>query len=300
MSANIGQEVHAIIGGTGFVGRYLAEALRAERKVRIRLMARKHPDFLPPDTEFFPADAVSGKGLKDGLSNATVVWYLPGLLAETREQSYESVHHQGVVNTLAAVNRDCLKRFIHMSAVGTAPNAPSAYHRTKARGEEVIRKSGLPYTIVRPSLVFGKGDRSINQFLDLARLFHILPMIGPGTARVQPIFAGDLGKLCALISSREDTAGKIYEAGGPRIYTYRQMMEAIKSSRHLHALILGAPVGIMMASALAQKVLLPRPFLTPDVLRMAISDNVPVKNACVADFGMTLLGLEAWLEKAEG
>ena len=300
MSENNAQDVHAIIGGTGFVGRYLADALRTEKNTRIRLLARNHPDSLPPETEFYPADAVSGKGLKEGLARATVVWYLPGILAETRDQSYEMVHHQGIVNTLSAVDQGSLRHIVHMSAVGTAPNAPSAYHRTKARGEEAIRKSGLPFTIVRPSLVFGTGDRSINQFLELARLFHILPMIGPGTSRVQPIFAGDLAKFCVMISSRPDTQGKIFEVGGPRIYTYRQMMEAIRSSKHLSAPILGAPVGIMMAAAVAQKLLLSRPFLTPDVLRMALADNVPEKNACVADFGMILLGLEAWLEEKEG
>jgi NADH dehydrogenase len=292
-------EIHAVIGGTGFVGRYLADALRTTGKARVRLLARKHPDSLPPETEFYPIDAVSGMGMKEGLSRANVVWYLPGILAETREQSYEMVHHQGVVNTLSAVDQRSLRRIVHISAVGTAPNAPSGYHRTKARGEEALRNSLLPYTIVRPSLVFGKGDRSINQFLDIARLVHILPMIGPGTARVQPIFAGDLARLCVMIAERAETLGKIYEAGGPRIYTYRQMMETLKNSCHLKSPILGAPVAIMMASAVLQKLLLPRPFLTPDVLRMALSDNVPDKNACVADFGMTLLALEAWLEGSD-
>ncbi|MGC8529306.1 MAG: NAD-dependent epimerase/dehydratase family protein [Leptospirillia bacterium] len=289
-------QVHAIIGGTGFVGRYLADALRTTGQARVRLLARNHPDSLPPETEFYPADAVSGNGLKEGLSRANIIWYLPGILAETRDQSYEMVHHQGIVNTLSALDQQSLRRIVHISAVGTAPNAPSAYHRTKARGEDALRKSHHPYTIVRPSLVFGKGDRSINQFLAIARLVHVLPMIGPGTARVQPIFAGDLARLCVMIAEREETLGKIYEAGGPRIYTYRQMMEAIKTSRHLKAPILGAPVPIMMASAMLQKLLLPRPFLTPDVLRMALSDNVPEKNACIADFAMTLLALEAWLE----
>ena len=122
------QEVHAIIGGTGFVGRYLADALKTAGKARVRLLARKHPDSLPPETEFYPADAVSGMGMKEGLSQANVVWYLPGILAETREQSYEMVHHQGVVNALSAVDQRSLRRIVHISAVGTSPNAPSAYH----------------------------------------------------------------------------------------------------------------------------------------------------------------------------
>jgi len=292
-------DVHAIIGGTGFIGRYLTgEILKGDGEVRVRLLSRSHPKFLPSGTEFFPVDIATGKGLQEGLKGATVVWYLPGILAETREQSYESVHHQGVVHTIGSLDRQSTRRLVLVSAVGTAINAPSAYHRTKAKAEEAVMKSGLPFTIVRPSLVFGEGDRSINQFLEFGKNLHILPMIGPGISRVQPIFAGDLAKFLVLAAQKEESQGKTYETGGPRIYTYREMMEAIKRSRHLSAIIMGAPVGVMMASAVMQRLLLKSPLITPDVVRMALSDNVPLKNACVADFGMTLLGLEAWLEKS--
>lgn len=289
--------MQAIIGGTGFVGRYLtAEIQRSGGGERVRLLSRSHPKLLPSGTEFFPVDIATGKGLKEGLKGASVIWYLPGILAETREQSYETVHHQGVLKTIDALDRECLRRLVHVSAVGTALNAPSAYHRTKAKAEEAVRKSGLPFTIVRPSLVFGEGDRSINQFLEFGNTLHLLPMIGPGTSRVQPIFAGDLAKFLVLAAQTEESQGKTYETGGPRIYTYREMMESIKRSRHLTAMIVGAPVGVMMASAVMQRIFLKSPFITPDVVRMALSDNVPLKNACVVDFGMTLLGLEAWLE----
>lgn len=287
-----------VIGGTGFVGTHLVEALvRQIPEAEVEVLSRSSPTRpLPAKAVWKRLDVRDAKGLKGALSGAGAVYYLPGILAESREQKYEEIHYEGVVRTLEALSGSSGCPLFHVSAVGAALNAPSMYHRTKKRAEEAIQRSGLPYTIVRPSLVFGHGDKSINQFLSFGKALHLLPMIGPGTARVQPVWAGDLARMLALLPGREGSRGKVYEAGGPRIYTYREMMTAIRASAGLKASIVPAPIAVMMLSGMLQKALLPRPFLTPDVIRMALSDNVTAKNALVADFSLDLTSLESYLE----
>ncbi len=287
-----------VLGGTGFVGRHLVSALCGQdQRALIKVLSRSRPaNPLPGNVSWVKLDVTDINALKAGVGKAEVVYYLPGILAENRDQSYEEVHYEGVMHTLEALAGRSIRRLVHVSAVGAAINAPSAYHRTKKKAEEAIERSGFPYTIVRPSLIFGPGDQSISQFLAFGRKLHVLPMIGPGTAKVQPVFVRDLGKMLALLPSREETAGKIYEVGGPRIYTYREMMEAIRKSAHLKATILSAPVAVMMLSGVAQRLLLPHPFLTPDVIRMALSDNITRKNALITDFKMNLTSLESYLE----
>lgn len=287
----------AIIGGTGFVGRSLIGVLRSrDKEAKIRLLSRSSPRTAIPGVEWQKADIRESSSLEKALEGCSIVYYLPGILTETREQTYEDVHAKGVIATLKALSGHTISRFILVSAIGASLHAPSAYHRTKEMGEEALIESGCPFTIVRPSLVFGEGDRSISQFLSLGMSLHILPVIGPGTAKVQPVYSGDLAALLAIIPMNPDAQGKVYEVGGPRIYTYREMMESIRRSAHLKALIVSFPTPLMMLAASFQKRLLPRPFLTPDVVRMALADNVTDRNAPVVDFGMSLVSLESWLE----
>lgn len=286
----------AIIGGTGFIGRYLLSAIEKEGKKELRVLSRNPPKESVAGISWRKFDVARPESFESALENCDLVYYLPGILAETRDQKYEDIHYRGVVESLRILARNPPSRFIHVSAIGAAINAPSAYHRTKKKAEEAVASSGIPFTIVRPSLVFGDGDKSINQFITFGRTLHVLPMIGPGTARIQPVFAGDLASILARIPDRPEMAGKILEVAGPRIYTYREMMESIRKSLHLKAPILAAPVAAMMASGVIQKLLLPKPFLTPDVIRMALSDNVAERNSAVTDFGMNLISLESWLE----
>lgn len=286
----------AIIGGTGFIGRYLLSAIEKEGKKELRVLSRNPSKESVAGISWRKFDVARPESFESALENCDLVYYLPGILAETWDQKYEDIHYRGVVESLRILARNPPSRFIHVSAIGAAINAPSAYHRTKKKAEEAVASSGIPFTIVRPSLVFGDGDKSINQFITFGRTLHVLPMIGPGTARIQPVFAGDLASILARIPDRPEMAGKILEVAGPRIYTYREMMESIRKSLHLKAPILAAPVAAMMASGVIQKLLLPKPFLTPDVIRMALSDNVAQRNSAVTDFGMNLISLESWLE----
>jgi len=293
-------ETVGVVGGTGFVGHYLVSALKSVHSVgEIRILSRNPPRETIDGVVWRMADVTLPGSFGKILEGCSVVYYLPGILAETKEQKYEDVHYKGVIGVLKALSGNMPARFVHMSAIGASINAPSAYHRTKKMAEEAVAASGIPFTIVRPSLVYGHGDRSINQFLAFGRTLHLLPMIGSGTARIQPVFAGDLGTLLAKIPDHPDMAGRSIEVGGPRIYTYREMMESIRKSAHLKALIMPAPVAMMMASGVLQKLFLSRPFLTPDVIRMALSDNVTRRNSSVTDFGMNLVSLESWLESGE-
>ena len=206
----------SIVGGTGFVGRYLISALKSGNPSRdIRLLSRNPPQEKIEGVVWRKADVTRPESLGNALEGCASTYYLPGILAETKDQNYEDVHYNGVIGVLRALSKSASPgRFVHVSAIGASANAPSAYHRTKKKAEEAVAASGIPFTIVRPSLVFGQGDRSINQFLAFGRSLHVLPMIGPGTARIQPVFAGDLAKVLAKIPDHSEMGGEGDRGGG--------------------------------------------------------------------------------------
>ena len=157
-----------VTGGTGFVGREICRALRAEG-LPVRALARTpSPDF-HPDVEFFPADITQPTSLRHAFQNAQAVIHTVGIIREHHSQTFSRVHLQGTAHVVAAARAAAVPRFLHISALGTRPHAASHYHQTKWRAEEIVRTSGLAATIFRPSLIYGKGDASTTQLANLLR-----------------------------------------------------------------------------------------------------------------------------------
>lgn len=287
-----------LTGGTGFIGRALMGQLRSGGFTgRIRLFSRKEPSFpLPAGVESFTGDISSTADLSAALAGVDTIFHLTGILAETRSQTYEKVHVQGTKAMLKAAKMAGVETVIAVSAIGTSHSAASQYHKTKAIMEDEILSSGLDVSIVRPSVVFGRQDKFINLFAGLARGLHILPLIGSGKNLIHPVWVGDLAATLATLSADRTIKPTILEIGGPRIYTYRELMETIKSSLKVKAFIVSQPPSMLSISAFFQEKILPAPFLTREMIRMALSDNIAKENHLVTVFKISPYPLEAYIE----
>src|SRR5262249_37440702 len=130
-------------------------------------------------------------------------------------------------NVLGAVRESGVSRFVHMSALGTGPRALSRYHRTKWAAEEAVRASGLDWTIVRPSVIFGSGDGFVSLVTQLVRWFPVVPVIGDGRNRFQPVAVADVAEVFARALERPLTAGQTFEVGGSRAYTFDEIVDEV-------------------------------------------------------------------------
>lgn len=285
-------------GGTGFIGKAILDEWVGKDDYGWLHVVSRHPPArpLPSHVTWFPGNVSEPGSLGQAFEGADAVVHLTGILAETGTQTYERVHVEGTRNVLQAARSACVGRIIYLSAIGSSPEASSRYHRTKFVAEELLRKSGLDLTVFRPSVVFGAGDKFLSLFASMARRVHLLPLIGSGMSRIHPVFVRDLAR--SVLSSLGDSgaSGRIFQIGGARIYRYRELMEAIASSLHLRAWVISQPAGLLNIVARLQEALLPVPFLTREMILMALEDNVAMPNDLVTYFKMSPFPVEAYLE----
>jgi NADH dehydrogenase len=221
-----------VTGGTGFVGREVLRELHAAGH-HIRLLVRKRNS---PAARFAlsrygqevrDGDVLEPNTLPPALQGVDAVIHLVGIIAEHGRQTFENVHTRGTQNLIAACQIFGLKRFIHLSALGTKPNAASRYHQTKYAAEEAVCRSAMDWTIFRPSLIYGPGDDFVNRFVHLARTAPFLPVIGEGRARYQPVAVEHVAR--CLVGALEDphSIRQTFDIGGPELLTLPQMLHTI-------------------------------------------------------------------------
>jgi uncharacterized protein YbjT (DUF2867 family) len=262
-----------IFGGSGFIGRYVCEAL-LKTGARIRV-AERHPRrawFLQPlggvgQVSAISADLSRPETFARAVEGADAVINLVGIF----KGNLELVHVHGAGKLAAAAKAAGSRSLVHVSAVGADPESPSVYGQTKGRGEQAVRTAFPAATIVRPSVVFGPEDNFTNRFASLAR-FPILPVIAPKT-RFQPVFVRDLG--CAIAAASLDTrthSGTTYELAGPEVLTMRQLNEEIAAMAGQSPELVDTPDFI--ANLMASLGFLPGAPLTRDQWTMLQKDNV--------------------------
>jgi NADH dehydrogenase len=282
-----------IFGGSGFVGRHVVRAL-CKRFYRIRVAVRR-PELaghLQPLGRVGQIHAVQANvrypaSVEAAVRDADVVINLVGVLFARGAQSFNAVHVAGAdAIARAAVGQKA--RLIHMSAIGADAQSTSAYGRTKAAGEQAVLAASPAATIFRPSVQFGPEDDLFNRFAALARLSPVLPLIGGGTTRFQPVFVGDVATAVADAVDGQTRPGAIYELGGPEILTLKAVMEYVLAIVERKRLLVPLPFGLAKLQARVLQ-FLPKPPLTPDQVEMLRSDNVVSAEA--SRQGRTLEGL---------
>jgi NADH dehydrogenase len=294
-----------IFGGSGFLGRHLVRAL-AKRHYRIRVAVRR-PDLanhLQPLGRVGQIHAIQANVRHPGsvgaaVRDADIVINLVGILFERGRQRFDAVQAFGAEQVaLAAAAHGA--RMIHVSAIGADEQSPSAYARAKAVGEQAVLAAVPEATIFRPSIMFGPEDAFFNKFAALARVLPALPLIGGGQTRFQPVFVGDVAEAIAravdgqAIGERSDAVlrtampGAIYELGGPKVRTFKELMEYLLATIERRRLLVPIPFALAKLQATLLQYL-PKPPLTPDQVEMLRRDNV-VSAEALAE-GRTLAGL---------
>ena len=231
MTDFIGQKTVTLFGGTGFVGRYVAQML-AQRGWRI-IVAARHPDrALPLKTagavgQVVPvfADIRDDGSVAAAVAGADAVVNLVGILFERGKQRFDSIHGEAAGRVARAAAAAGASRFVQISAIGASADSPSSYARTKAAGEAAVRAAFPGASILRPSVVFGPEDGFFNLFANLARTAPFLPLFGGGTTKFQPVYVQDVAAAVVACLEQDGTAGQTYELGGPRVYSFRELME---------------------------------------------------------------------------
>lgn len=214
-------------------------------------------------------DVVEGTGLEEGLRGCEAAIHLVGIIVEKGKNTFEAVHHIGTRNVVEAAKRAGVKRFIQMSALGVRADGVAAYQITKWRGEEEVRKSGIPYCILRPSVIFGPGDGFVTQMMETMRSAALFrPVPGNGSPRFRPIFVDDVTACFAKALTAEAATNQTVELGGADELSLNQVLAEIARCAGVHKSAVHIPMPLMFAGAFFAQALLRNPPVTVDQLRM--------------------------------
>ena len=280
----------AVFGGTGFLGTHVVRGLLPTGANILRCARRpRRGEYTPGDVgQVVPlaADVTDEDSVVRAVQGAYVVVNLVGILFERRRGAFHAVHVEGARRVARTARAAGVKRLIHFSALGADARSPSAYFRTKAAGEAAVRAEFPEATIVRPSIVFGPEDDFFNRFARMARLSPVLPLVGGGQTRFAPVYVGDIGRAVGAMVARDGTAGETFELGGPRDYSFRELMELLLQVIGRRRLLVPMPFAVATVNAwlLDQPThivswlapaLAPRPVLTRDQVKMLHADTVP-------------------------
>ena len=271
-----------LIGGTGFVGGWVANRL-SERGIRVIIPARHRENtkkpLLLPTVLVVDADINDPKVLEELMSGVDAVINLVGVLhdgssAKPYGKRFAAAHVELPKNIVAAMRKTGVRRLVHMSALKAAIDAPSAYLRSKGAGEAILKAAmgDLDITVLRPSVIFGQGDAFLNTFATLLKFLPILPLAG-GNARFQPVYVGDVADACTACLTDTATFGQTYEMCGPKEYTLRELVEYTGKllGKRRWIMALPGPLASLQATLLG---LLPKPPMSPDNLRSMQVDSV--------------------------
>jgi len=284
----------AVLGGAGFVGRYVVKRL-AERGDVLTVGGRHAAaaKFLKLKGEVGQVGLVNlsiadERLLSAFVANNDAVVNLVGILQERGRQRFDLLHHVAPARLARLAREAGVERLVHVSAIGADARSTSAYARTKAAGEAAVRDAFPTATILRPSIVFGPEDQFFNRFAAMATVSPMLPMIGGGETRFQPVYVGDVADAVVRCIDDSSTAGRTYELGGPKIYTLRALVELLLAEIRRKRLLIDIPFGLATLQARLMS-LLPNAPLTPDQVEMLKRDHIVSSGALT----LATLGIEA-------
>lgn len=282
-----------ITGGTGFVGRSIIRRLRS-RGERVRALYRdERRRFIQDETiEWVPGEIESLESLRRGMAGADSVIHLVGILVEPAGQTFQKLHVDGTRNVVEAMQKSGVRRLLHMSALGTGPNAASRYHQTKWEAEEIVRASRLDATIFRPSLIFGQEDQSIRLLAKIASFSPVVPVVGSGENRLQPVWVEDVSESFIRAEKNGIGYGKSYSLCGPRTYSVNALIDLILRIKGISRLKIHLPVWTLKGPAAVAERLFAHPPLTRDQLTMLQEENICEENEAPEALGLSFKGPE--------
>ena len=265
-----------VLGGSGFIGSHIVQCLSAQRyivRVPTRQRERAKQLILLPTVDVVGADVHDETQLSKLVHGMDAVINLVGVLHDARgERGFQQSHVELTRKVITACQTKGVRRLLHMSALGADSNGPSKYQRTKGEAEALVRASDLDWTIFRPSVVFGRGDRFLNMFATLLRLLPVV-LLGSASARFQPVFVEDVAAAFVRSLSDRGTFGRSYDLCGPKVYTLRELVRLVGTIAGHRRPIISLNDALSYLQAFAME-LLPVKLLTRDNYYSMKVDNV--------------------------
>jgi len=293
-----------ITGGTGFIGRHLVSSLAARgmRAICLARAAARSEVCKRAGFDVVIGDITDRESLKGSLDDCDMVVHLVGIIEEKEGLSFDRVHVAGTENLVNEAKKAKIKHFFYQSALGASSSSWSRYLKTKAEAEEIVRSSGIPFTIFRPSLVVGDGDGFTSMLKVLIASSPVVPVPGDGKSKFQPIYVGDLVKCFIQLfsspprpatTSHWEEQGGVYELGGPEHLTYNELLLLLMEATGAHKPIVHIPVGLVKLGLPLSRVLKGMlgkfgkkiPSVTREQLRLLETDNICDVDAVERHFG---------------
>jgi NADH dehydrogenase len=284
VTVSTSEKLITIIGGSGFLGRHIVQAL-AKRGYRIRVACRRpdlagHVQPLGSPGQIMPvqANVRYPASLAAACDGAFAVINLTGILYGSGAQSFDAIHIFGAEASAKAAKAAKARLFIQVSAIGADQASASEYARSKAQGEARARAAFSGAIVIRPSIVFGPEDGFFNKFASLARLAPALPLIGGGVTKFQPVFVGDIAEAVGRLIDAGEASGQTYEFGGPEVLSFKELMQFTLATVGRKTLLVPLPWAIAKIQGMILG-LLPKPLITADQVELLKTDNVVSEEA---------------------
>jgi NADH dehydrogenase len=267
-----------VFGGTGFLGRRVVRHLRkGEFSVRI---ASRHPErgkelfgSDDPQLQSVEADIHDERSIAGALAGAYGVVNAVSLYVEHGQETFHSVHVESAQRVAAQAHRAGVERLAHVSGIGSDAASPSLYIHKRGEGELAVRAAFGDATLIRPAVMFGPDDAFLTAILKLLRQLPIYPMFGRGLTKLQPAYVEDVAEAIARALQRTETHAITYECGGPRVYSYEELLRAVAHEADLKPILFPLPFAAWHVLAWASE-MLPRPPVTRNQVELMQVDNV--------------------------
>jgi uncharacterized protein YbjT (DUF2867 family) len=293
------QRVAVVFGGAGFIGRYVVQRL-ARAEYGIRVASRDPARAREVQTsgrvgQIVPlrADLTDEAAVARAVEGATVAINLVGILAEPRAGGFQATQAEGAGRIARLAAAAGVQRLVHVSAIGADPASDSDYARSKGEGERAVLAAFPGATILRPSIVFGPEDGFFNLFAGMAQWAPVMPVLC-GDTRFQPVYVGDVADAVMAALERDDVAGRVFELGGPRALSFRDIIRYIlETTGRPGKRLFEVPMGLARLQARVAERIPGKPF-TQDQLRLLQRDNVVAEGAAGLEaLGITPRAIEA-------
>jgi uncharacterized protein YbjT (DUF2867 family) len=293
-----------ITGATGYIGRHLVTHLvdQGERPrclVRDRNRAKRilHSD----KVELVLGSTTSPDSLDAAVQGVDTIVHAAFLTADRKQSTgneYEKTNVQGTANLIKAAKKAQIKRIIEISGLGTKPDKPGSYMQGRYLAEKMLKESGLDWTIIQPSVLFGKNAPFIKGLADLIRTAPVVPLIGGGKIRFQPIWVGDV--VTVIVKVLQDPTGttkRTYTIGGPAYYSFTQIIDVLLKTMHKQRIKVPAPTPLVGVGAAVMEAFLPKPPITKAAMTLFTFDNITDLKSVERDFGFTPMSFTTYMKE---
>jgi uncharacterized protein YbjT (DUF2867 family) len=291
-----------ITGATGYIGRHLAARLAAngERPRCLVRNKRRAASILPADkVELVEGDTTRPETLPAAVQGVDAIVHTAFITAD-RKQSvgnhYNETNVRGTANLVQAAKDAGVQRIIEVSGLGTKPDKPGSYMQGRYLAEKMVKESGLSWTIIQPSVLFGKDAPFIKGLTDLIRSAPVVPLIGGGSILFQPIYVEDV--VTVIVKVLEDpsgTADKTYTIGGPEYHSFTQIIDELLHTMHKTRIKAPAPTQLVGVGAAVMEAVLPKPPLTRAAMALFSFDNITERDAVQRNFGFAPMSFPHYL-----